>query len=84
MRSKPRGLVLIITNIDYKYPHKEPRNSAMYDELNLKQLFEQMGFYVYSYCNLTGQVTILLYFTYKKQIQILHRIMANFLSLRNY
>ncbi|XP_017764641.1 PREDICTED: caspase-3 [Eufriesea mexicana] len=55
MRSKPRGLVLIITNIDYKYPDKEPRSSAMYDELNIKQLFEQMGFRVYSYCNLTRQ-----------------------------
>ncbi|KAK9302737.1 hypothetical protein QLX08_005356 [Tetragonisca angustula] len=55
MRSKPRGLVLIITNIDYAHPDKEPRTSAIYDELNLKQLFEQMGFHVFSFCNLTAQ-----------------------------
>ncbi|XP_043518327.1 caspase-6 isoform X1 [Frieseomelitta varia] len=55
MRSKPHGLVLIITNIDYAHPDKEPRTSAIYDELNLKQLFEQMGFHVFSFCNLTAQ-----------------------------
>ncbi|XP_060823588.1 caspase-6 [Bombus pascuorum] len=55
MRSKPRGLVLIITNIDYKHPDREDRNSAIYDESNLKQLFRQMGFEVFSYCNLTAQ-----------------------------
>ena len=58
MRSKPRGLVLIITNIDYAHPDKEPRTSAIYDELNLKQLFEQMGFHVFSFCNLTAQVNM--------------------------
>ncbi|KOX68315.1 Caspase Nc [Melipona quadrifasciata] len=55
MRSKPRGLALIITNIDYTRPDKEPRTSAIHDELNLKQLFDQMGFHVFSFCNLTAQ-----------------------------
>lgn len=55
MRRNPRGLVLIITNIDYKHSGKEPRSSAKHDESNLKQLFDQMGFHVISYCNLTGE-----------------------------
>lgn len=55
MRSKPRGLALIITNIDYDRPGKEPRTSAIHDGLNLKQLFDQMGFHVFSFCNLTAQ-----------------------------
>ncbi|KAK1122018.1 hypothetical protein K0M31_009866 [Melipona bicolor] len=55
MRSKPRGLALIITNIDYDRPDKEPRTSAIHDELNLMQLFDQMGFHVFSFCNLTAQ-----------------------------
>lgn len=59
MRRNPRGLVLIITNIDYKYSDKEPRNSAKHDESNLKQLFDQMGFHVISYRNLTGEVNII-------------------------
>ncbi|XP_053995481.1 putative inactive caspase B [Hylaeus anthracinus] len=55
MRSKPRGLVLIITNINYKYPYEEPRSSAVHDEANLKNLFEQMGFEVTTCVDLTGQ-----------------------------
>lgn len=56
MRSKPRGLVLIITNIHFKYLNIVPRSSAAYDEQNLKQLFEKMGFQVISYLDLSGQV----------------------------
>ncbi|XP_076180521.1 death regulator Nedd2-like caspase isoform X2 [Ptiloglossa arizonensis] len=58
MRSKPRGLVLIITNIHYKYSSKVPRSSATHDAENLKQLFEQMGFKVISYLDLTGEELI--------------------------
>ncbi|OXU20628.1 hypothetical protein TSAR_006461 [Trichomalopsis sarcophagae] len=52
MRSNPRGLVLMITNIDYKILDKRP--SAKYDEDNLTNLFEEMGFRVIKYKNLTG------------------------------
>ncbi|KAI4495688.1 hypothetical protein M0802_008523 [Mischocyttarus mexicanus] len=55
MRSKPRGLVLIITNIDYKSSLYKPRDSAKHDQTNLKKLFEGMGFCVEMHCNLTGQ-----------------------------
>nr|XP_033339323.1 caspase Dronc-like [Megalopta genalis] len=55
MRSKPRGLVLIITNIHYKYSHKEARSSAAHDEENIKHLFEEMGFQVVSHFNLTKE-----------------------------
>ncbi|XP_076645401.1 death regulator Nedd2-like caspase [Halictus rubicundus] len=55
MRSKPRGLVLIITNIHYKYCYKEPRSSAAHDEENMKNLFEEMGFRVVSHFDLTKQ-----------------------------
>lgn len=56
MRSKPRGLVLLITNINYKYSDEVPRSSAALDEQNLKELFQQMGFQVISHFDLTGQV----------------------------
>ncbi|XP_017788772.1 PREDICTED: caspase-6-like [Habropoda laboriosa] len=52
MRRKPRGLVLIITNIHYKYYGQVHRSSAAHDESNLKELFEQMGFQVISYFDL--------------------------------
>lgn len=55
MRSNPRGIVLIITNIYYNADEK-PRLSAKHDEDNLKELFEQMGFVVVTTQNLTGQV----------------------------
>nr|XP_031847606.1 caspase-3 isoform X2 [Nomia melanderi] len=53
MRSKPRGLVLIVTNIHYKYSTQDPRYSAALDEKNVKHLFEQMGFQVIPYTDLT-------------------------------
>ncbi|XP_032683333.1 caspase Dronc [Odontomachus brunneus] len=57
MRSNPRGLVLLITNIDYKWSKEEhSRLSAQHDEENLKELFEKMGFQVISKQNLTGKV----------------------------
>lgn len=56
MRSKPRGLVLIITNIYYESSYENPRFSAKHDNNNLKKLFEEMGFTVDTYQNLTGQV----------------------------
>ncbi|XP_018375507.1 PREDICTED: caspase Dronc-like isoform X1 [Trachymyrmex cornetzi] len=55
MRSKPRGLVLIITNIYYELSYEKPRFSAKHDNNNLKKLFEEMGFTVVTYLNLTGQ-----------------------------
>ncbi|XP_011168320.1 caspase-1 isoform X2 [Solenopsis invicta] len=55
MRSKPRGLVLIITNIYYESSYEKHRFSAKHDCDNLKKLFEEMGFTVISYGNLTGQ-----------------------------
>ncbi|EFN73736.1 Caspase Nc [Camponotus floridanus] len=53
MRSKPRGLVLIISNIDYKLEDK-PRFSATHDAVNLQKLFEEMGFKVIVHQNLNG------------------------------
>lgn len=53
MRSKPRGLVLIISNIEYKLEDK-PRFSATHDTNNLQKLFEEMGFKVIVHQNLTG------------------------------
>ncbi|XP_011300505.1 caspase-2 [Fopius arisanus] len=48
MRSKPRGLVLLITLVNY--PHytmtKAKRAAAETDHKNLQELFEQMGFQV--------------------------------------
>ncbi|XP_012521921.1 caspase-1 [Monomorium pharaonis] len=55
MRSNPRGLVLIITNIYYELSYEKHRFSAKHDNNNLKKLFEEMGFIVFSYGNLTGQ-----------------------------
>lgn len=56
MRSKPRGLVLIIANIYYYSPEDKPRLSAQHDTNNLQTLFEEMGFKVVVYENLTGKV----------------------------
>ena len=54
MRSKPRGFVLIITNIEFDHmPHRE---SAKRDEENLVKLFQDMGFEVFSYTNLKTEV----------------------------
>lgn len=58
MRSKPRGLVLIIANIYYYSSEDEPRLSAQHDTNNLQTLFEEMGFKVFVYENLTGKVYI--------------------------
>ncbi|XP_043683700.1 caspase Dronc-like [Vespula pensylvanica] len=58
MRSNPRGLVLIITNIDYNPNIQKSRKSAIHDEINLQKLFEEMGFSVETYSNLTGQQII--------------------------
>ncbi|XP_029660256.1 caspase Dronc-like isoform X1 [Formica exsecta] len=55
MRSKPRGLVLIIANIYYYSPEDKPRLSAQHDTNNLQTLFEEMGFKVVVYENLTGK-----------------------------
>lgn len=66
MRSKPRGLVLIITNIHFKHPEIESRNSAVHDELNLKRLFEQMGFQVITHLHLTGEVNIWIFGNFKQ------------------
>lgn len=57
MRSKPRGLVLIITNIHYESSYERyHRFSAEHDQNNLEKLFEEMGFSVVTDKNLTGQV----------------------------
>ncbi|KYN04011.1 Caspase Nc [Cyphomyrmex costatus] len=55
MRSNPRGLVLIITNIFYESSCENPRFSAKHDNNNLKELFEEMGFTVFTYFDLKGQ-----------------------------
>lgn len=55
MRSNPRGLVLLITNIEFKVVDSRP--SARHDEENLRKLFEEMGFLVVSRKNLTGKVS---------------------------
>ncbi|XP_011873537.1 PREDICTED: caspase-1 [Vollenhovia emeryi] len=55
MRSKPRGLVLIITNIVYESSDEKHRFSAKHDKDNLEKLFEEMGFIVVTHGNLTGQ-----------------------------
>ncbi|KAL6433837.1 hypothetical protein ACFW04_005813 [Cataglyphis niger] len=55
MRSKPRGLVLIIANIYYYSSEDEPRLSAQHDTNNLQTLFEEMGFKVVVHENLTGK-----------------------------
>ena len=55
MRSTPRGLVLIITNITYEMVDSRP--SAQHDERNLKKLYEDMGFKVILHSNLTGRVS---------------------------
>ncbi|XP_014211578.1 caspase Dronc [Copidosoma floridanum] len=52
MRSEPRGLALIITNIAYEYYVSRP--SAKYDEDNLNILFTEMGFKTIVRRNLTG------------------------------
>lgn len=57
MRSNPRGIVLIIANSLYKI-QKDRRPSAKHDETNLKKLFEEMGFKVITYFDLTGAVCI--------------------------
>lgn len=61
MRSKPRGMVLLITNIYYNSPEEKPRISAKHDEDNLNKLFTEIGFQVVSYQNLTGEVSHKLY-----------------------
>ncbi|XP_072767388.1 caspase-6 isoform X2 [Anoplolepis gracilipes] len=55
MRSKPRGVVLIIANIFYNSSEEEPRLSAQHDTNNLRQLFVEMGFRVIVEENLTGK-----------------------------
>ena len=66
MRSKPRGFVLLICNIDYESLNK--RVGAQHDEDNLKKLFEDMGFEVTLAHNLTGAVSYVskLYASYYK------------------
>lgn len=50
-RSKNRGYVLIINNINFSQGHDE-RHGAEADERNLRQLFEKMGLNVTSYTDL--------------------------------
>lgn len=57
MRSSPRGLVLIINNIHFQFSNEKPRISAEHDEVNLQQLFEDMGFKVIVHRDLTTQVS---------------------------
>ncbi|XP_033220397.1 caspase-2-like isoform X2 [Belonocnema kinseyi] len=52
MRSKPRGFLLIICNIDYVTLNV--RTGAEHDADNLQKLFEDMGFQVTLKRNLTG------------------------------
>ncbi|XP_034945234.1 caspase Dronc-like [Chelonus insularis] len=54
MRSNPRGLVLLISLINYA-PANLYRAAAELDDKNLKDLFKQMGFKVQSERNLTAE-----------------------------
>jgi len=53
---KQRMSIKKCTNIYYESSYEKHRFSAKHDDINLKKLFEEMGFIVVSYGNLTGQV----------------------------
>lgn len=55
MRSNPRGIVLIVNNVEFD--NLDDRKSSKVDVKNLKALFTQMGFQVIIRENLTGKVT---------------------------
>lgn len=57
MKSNPRGMVLLITNIDYVSSDRK-RESAKLDHKNLIELFKQMGLEVIERINLTADVSI--------------------------
>lgn len=46
MKSSPRGLALIINNIEFLGDPDAKRNGAQYDSVNLENLFTQMGYKV--------------------------------------
>lgn len=72
MRSRPRGLVLIVTNIHYKYSNEDPRYSATLDQKNVKHLFEQMGFQVIPYTDLTKKVNNLIFYNIMKKLETIN------------
>lgn len=55
-RSKTRGRLLLINNVTF-IDQKLERRGAEVDELNLVKLFEQMGFYVEKYRDLSKKVS---------------------------
>lgn len=59
MRSNPRGLVLIITNVKYIYTDDRP--SAIQDEQNLDKLFKDMGFKTIRHRDVTLNVGLIMF-----------------------
>ncbi|XP_066603203.1 caspase-3-like [Prorops nasuta] len=81
MRSNPRGLVLIISNIHYV--DQEPRMSAVFDEHNLRLLFEQMGFKVITYRDLkANEIREALY--QFSRLKELHRVDSCFVIITSH
>jgi hypothetical protein len=56
MTSHPRGLALIINNIQFQCEPNRTRLGAEKDSDNLKRLLDQMGFEVIVETNVTKQV----------------------------
>ena len=54
MRSNPRGIVIIVNNVNFE--NSSNRTGSTVDEKNLNQLFTEMGFYVIVRRDLTGKV----------------------------
>lgn len=69
MTSNVRGLVLIITLIAYE--GNLNRTAAEHDERNLRELFQQMGFTVFSYKNLTVAVSNYFFYFFSVNIYII-------------
>lgn len=57
MRSRNRGVALLVNIIHFQSRPGEPRNGAEVDKVNLVQLFRQMGFTVMYYEDLTAVVS---------------------------
>ena len=61
MQRAPRGIILIINNLDFEKARKrgkqlEDRNSSTFDECNLTALFEHLSFKVVIKQDVTAQV----------------------------
>lgn len=56
MQSSPRGLVLVLSNVDFEASEFEMRRGGEVDEDVLKRLFVELNFIVVLRKNLTAQV----------------------------